>query len=158
VTAMRTYEAVAGVDARLLFSGLAISYLVYFYKLIQRRHYLGARGIAGCMGFECLGLAAVAISMFTPINIIQLAFYHFTFWSIYPIIGLLKKSQGAALRFVGANTILTALFWGVCPFGYAPFRFEISQWVVIFQFFTFIHITSAFSLSAAHPRWIRRIF
>jgi hypothetical protein len=158
-TAMRTYEAIQSVDARLLFAGLAISYLVYLVKLINRRSHIGGfTGVLGAMGFECIGLGAVAISLVAQINIIHLAFYHFVFWSIYPIVGLMKKSALAPLRFVAANVVLSVLFWGISPFGYAPWRFEISQWVVIFQFFTFIHITSAFSLSAAHPQWIRRIF
>ncbi len=107
---------------------------------------------------EWLMLAAVGLSFLVEITFLQMVMYHFVLWTIVPIPML--RAAGAhklveyALLSVATLGLFSVLTISQLGSSIVPLSALFSQ----FYFWSYVHITTSFALSAAHPDWVVQLF
>jgi hypothetical protein len=89
--------------------------------------------------FDNICSTVAVASIYQTIDIVFIAFYHFAFWAIFPLVRLLPDSKLNAFGYACAHAALILLVWYVSPLGVRP----ICSWpvfVVAFTLNTFAHI------------------
>jgi hypothetical protein len=107
---------------------------------------------------EWLVLAVVGLSLLVKISFLQMVMYHFVLWTIIPVpvlraAGTHKLIEYALLSF-GTLDLFAALTITQLGSNLVPLSAVYSQ----FYFWSYVHITASFALSAAHPDWIVQLF
>jgi hypothetical protein len=158
ITLLRHYSELSWIDPALLFVGLGASYFYFFVCLYRAGALQDLTSWIKSAGFEIFGILLVLISLNNPIDLNYIVFYHFVFWSLYPIDKFYELGHGALNRYVVTYTVLFGVFALFSPMGFGsrvtPEYFYYEQFV----FWSFVHITVSFFLSDAHPPWITRWF
>jgi len=107
---------------------------------------------------EWLVLAVVGLSLLVKISFLQMVMYHFVLWTIIPVPVLraagTHKLIEYALLSVGTLGLFAALTITQLGSNLVPLSAVYSQ----FYFWSYVHITASFALSAAHPDWIVQLF
>lgn len=145
-------------DPQLLLAGLAVSYVAFFYFLSRLRPFLDFRTLVENCSFEVLGLVAVVVSFYVQFTFLQLVFYHFVFWTLFPAAKMYAQAPSRLLPYTSMTLLSLGLFLLLSPVG--VFRSYLSP--AIFQKYfiilSYLHITASFALSNAHPQWIVDLF
>jgi hypothetical protein len=146
-------------NARLLWVGLALSYMIFFHYLYQIRSFLNSRSLIENCAFELLGLVAVVASFYVNFKFLQIVFFHFVFWSLFPLPRIFASGSKGLVVYLGVTTLVTGLFLLLSPIGgSAGYSFSSPMFQEQFKIWSYIHITSSFMLSNAHPSWIVGLF
>lgn len=141
------------IDERVLLPVLIASGLLFVFLLLERTG--SAREAFELSSVELL-LVVLILAGVTARGV-DVVFYHVFFWSLHPVAGMLRQSRRAATRFATANGVFTLLFLILSPLTPVGRAYE-PHWYSLFILASFVHITLAFGLSAAHPAWMRRLF
>lgn len=146
------------INPDLLLGGLIISYGVFAYSLFGIRKYLKGGKLIDSFAFELTGMIFVVLSYFIYIGFVDIVFYHFVFWVFYPIQKFSSFGKLPLARYLFLTVACTVIFLILSPIGF--FNYQDSGSIFYKQFFlwSYIHITSSFALSSAHPVWITRLF
>ncbi|MEW6036728.1 MAG: hypothetical protein AB1648_00475 [Pseudomonadota bacterium] len=155
---LRHYSELTWIEPAVLFGGLFFFYLLFFYRLNRLRPALGVKGMIDSCVFEVLGLLLVLCSFFIRFDLNYIVFYHFIFWSLYPIEKFNRLGQGALLRYIMVSLVMIAGFLLFSPAGVVGGDVSESFYYQQFIFWSYAHITLSFVLSDAHPAWITRWF
>lgn len=155
---LRHYSELAWIDPTILFGGLFISYVLFFYRLNRLRPFLGAMDLIDSCAFEMSGLLLVLFSLFAQLNLNYIVFYHFVFWSLYPIEKFNSQGGGALVRYLTVSVLLMGFFLLFSPMGVVDRVVSERYYYQQFIFWSYAHITLSFVLSDAHPVWITRWF
>ncbi len=137
---------------------LAVSGLLYARQVsIGNQQQQGLARLKGT-SVEWLMLAAVGVSLLVEITFLQMVMYHFVLWTIVPIPMLraagTHKLVEYALLSVATLSLFVVLTISQLGASVVPFSALFSQ----FYFWSYVHITTSFALSAAHPDWIVQLF
>lgn len=137
---------------------LAVSGLLYTRQLLIANQSLQGLSRLRDSSVEWLVLGVVGLSLLVKITFLQMVMYHFVLWTIVPIpvlraAGTNKLSEYALLS-VGTLGLFAALTISQLGSNLVPLSAVYSQ----FYFWSYVHITASFALSAAHPDWIVRLF
>ena len=137
---------------------LTLSGLLYARQLLIANQSLQGLSRLKDSSVEWLMLAVVGLSLLVKITFLQMVMYHFVLWTIVPIPVLraagTHKLIEYALLSVGSLGIFAALTISQLGSGLVPLSSVYSQ----FYFWSYVHITASFALSAAHPDWIVQLF
>lgn len=142
----------------LAIGGLAISYVIFFYYLSRIRSLMNLRTLIENCGFELLGLIVLAASIQVRFSYLHIVLYHFVFWSLFPLPKMWTLGRADLVRYLGLTIVCTAAFLLLSPIGLFPSRYATSMFQQQFMLWSYIHITSSFLLSNAHPEWIVNLF
>ena len=157
-----TYASFARGDilnAKLLWTGLSLSYLIFFHYLYQIRSFLNFRTLIENCAFELLGLVAVVASFHVDFKFLHIVFFHFVFWSLFPVPRMFASGSKGLVVYLGATAFVTGLVLLISPIGgSAGYSFSSRMFQEQFKIWSYIHITSSFMLSNAHPGWIVALF
>jgi hypothetical protein len=143
----------------LLVGALVASYGVFFYYLYRLRRLLTARTLIENCGLEILGLVVAAASFTVFFSYLYFVLYHVVFWSLFPLPKISAAGKAQLGWYLGLSAACVAAFVVISPIGpvftsrYAAYLFQ-KQFIL----WTYIHITSSFLLSNAHPEWIVNLF
>jgi hypothetical protein len=160
------YTFVAGYGAAsrytaffVLVGALAVSYGVFFYYLYRVRRLLTIRTLIENCGLEILGLAVAAASLTLFFSYLYFVLYHVVFWSLFPLPKIASAGKAQVGWYVGLSAGFMALFVALSPLGPVfSSRYAANFFQKQFILWTYIHITSSFLLSNAHPEWIVNLF
>nr|CAA9213311.1 putative membrane protein [uncultured Armatimonadetes bacterium] len=141
-----------------LLAGLAVGYPAFFFYLLRLRRSLTTAQLVDLCTFEVLGFLLLVVSCFVNIWFVQIVFYHFVFWALFPLPRMAAQGRGPALTYVALNVAATAFFLLLSPLALLPVHLSAGQWDAQFRFWSYLHITLSFALSTAHPAWITRWF
>jgi hypothetical protein len=133
----------------------------YAFELRRAWPTLGRGRAADLVSVEVIGLIVAATVLTFDINIrfLDVVFYHFVFWAIYPVAKLAKVAGWQGVRRYGLlNAALMALAFAASPFGIVHYALGPSLFLQAFFFFSFLHISASFAVSDQHPAWIIRLF
>lgn len=137
---------------------LTLSGLLYARQLLIANQSLQGLSRLKDSSVEWLMLAVVGLSLLVKITFLQMVMYHFVLWTIVPIPVLraagTHKLIEYALLSVGSLGLFAALTISQLGSGLVPLSSVYSQ----FYFWSYVHITASFALSAAHPDWIVQLF
>lgn len=144
----------------ILFATLALAYIAFFVVLWRVRSDWTPRRLADACSFEVLAGSALALPWIFGITVdfVDVVFYHFAFWALWPVKGMLAKSPRAAGNYVALTIALTAFFIFISPRGMVRYELFGSWYGDQFILWSYIHISTAFALSNAFPAWIVRMF
>jgi len=159
---LRDNKDMAFIDIHILYNflyiGLAISYLVFLFSLFKlRKTNRGSQFIDSC-AFEIMGLILVIASHYVQIKFLDVVCYHFIFWIFYPISKLAEQGTRVLTRYLLSTFVVTTIVFMLSPAGLFFYRLSNSLFWSHFIFWSYIHVTSSFALSNAHPRWLLKLF
>ncbi len=157
VTLLRHTPPATRLDENWLFAALAVSCVFFFANLALARRSFKDASLADLCLFEVLGLIAIAASFFVQISLLHVVMYHFIFWSFYPVQSLARQGRRPVIQYVCLNLVLTGAFFLTSPASPFPLRMSDVLFMAQFRFWSMLHILTSFSLSAAHPVWIRKL-
>ncbi|MGB7451574.1 MAG: hypothetical protein WBM36_05560 [Lysobacterales bacterium] len=137
---------------------LAVSGLLYARQLLIANQSLQGLSRLRDSSVEWLVLGVIGLSLLVKITFLQMVMYHFVLWTIVPIpvlraAGTHKLTEYALLS-VGTLGLFAALTISQLGSNLVPLSAVYSQ----FFFWSYVHITASFALSAAHPDWIVQLF
>ena len=141
-------------DTRFLLIGLAVSSLSFIYFLNSIRGSMKISEMIDHCSFELIGLFLATVSFFIEITFMQIIFYHFMFWILYPMPRVLKRGRSELLRYFILTLVITVPFIMVSPLGIYSYDLYTSPFFAHFMMWSYLHITISFALSEAHPSWI----
>lgn len=152
---LRADPQVAVVPEPVLWTFLALSAGAL---VVQAVSVAGPRAALRDSSVEGLVLIAVAASFFVNITFLQLVMYHFVLWTIVPVPMIRRRGGGPLLEygFLTAGSLMLFLVLTVLQ-GLGG-RADLAFWYGQFFFWSYVHITTSFALSTAHPSWITQIF
>ena len=137
---------------------LTVSGLLYARQLLIANQSLQGLSRLKDSSVEWLMLAVVGLSLLVKISFLQMVMYHFVLWTIVPIPVLraagTHKLVEYALLSVGSLGLFAALTISQLGSNLVPLSLVYSQ----FYFWSYVHITASFALSASHPDWIVKLF
>ncbi len=110
------------------------------------------------LSVEWLMLAVVLASFLVEITFLQLVLYHFVLWTIVPVRILRQQGGGAMVEYSVLTVGALALFLALALLQAAGERADLGFWYAQFLLWSYVHITTSFALSAAHPAWIVKLF
>lgn len=134
---------------------------VYAFELSRVSPLLTRKQAVDLVSVEVLGLVVAAAVLVFDLNIrfLDVVFYHFVFWAIYPVAKLAKTAGWRGVRRYGiVNTSMIALAFAASPFGVTHYELGPSLFLQAFFFLSFLHISASFAVSDQHPAWIIRLF
>lgn len=137
------------------FIGSCVFFVVSLWNVKPRLK--GAKLIDG-FAFEVIGLGLVVVSFYVQILFLHVVFYHFVFWVLYPIAKISKQGRKPLARYFVETFASTALFLALSPIGISAYVLHGSFFFRQFFLWSYLHITSSFAFSNAHPNWIVRWF
>ncbi len=139
----------------LLLAGAALAHQVL---VAARGDADGLRGALNGSAVEWLVLMAVGASFLVTMTFLQLVMYHFVLWTIVPVPLVLKRGRGAVLEYGLLTTGSLLLFMVLTVLQGLGGRADLAFWYGQFYLWSYVHITTSFALSAAHPAWIVQLF
>lgn len=109
-------------------------------------------------GVESIALLVVGLSFFVEITFLQIVMFHFILWTVVPLPAMRQKGANQLAEY-GLLTAGALLFFIVLTMSqlfssYFSLSFFYSQFII----WSYIHITTSFALSSAHPQWIVQLF
>ena len=97
-------------------------------------------------------------SLFKP-SYLYFVLYHVVFWSLFPLPKISAAGKAHLGWYLGLSAACVAAFVAISPIGPVfTSRYAVSIFQRQFILWTYIHITSSFLLSNAHPEWIVNLF
>lgn len=157
---LRIDPQVAVVPEPALWSFLAVATVALAHQSLLAARQEGA-GLAAALrdsSVEWLVLLAVGASLFVQITFLQLVMYHFVLWTIVPIPMLRQRGRGPLVEYGLLSAGALLLFLGLTVMQLLGGRASLAFWYAQFYFWSYVHITTSFALSSAHPAWIVNIF
>lgn len=156
----RHYPDLDFVPDTLVFAGLAVAYPVFFALLYRLRGVLTPGACIDLCLFEVLGLfLLIATSVLNKhVWFLQVVFYHFVFWSLYPLPKMAAQGRREVKRYIFLNIALTGTFLFLILLAISRWGATLGMVEAHFRLWSYIHITFSFALSSAHPSWITRWF
>lgn len=145
-------------NPQLLFAGLAVAYVAFFYYLYRIRSFVDVRIRLDNCAVELFGLVAVVVSFYVQFAFLHLVFYHFAFWALFPAAKMYTQAPRRLLAYIGLTTVSLAGFLLLSPIGMFSSQLHPTTFQKYFVFFSYLHITASFVLSNAHPQWIVDLF
>ncbi len=137
---------------------LGVSGVLYARQLMVTNQSLQGLSRLKDSSVEWLMLGVVGLSLLVKITFLQMVMYHFVLWTIVPVPVLraagTHKLIEYALLSVGVLGLFAALTITQLGSSLVPLSSVYSQ----FYFWSYVHITASFALSAAHPDWIVQLF
>ena len=157
---LRLDPEIGQIPEAFLWSFLAIAALLYLYQFraTLQKGVTGISDVVRDSSVELMALILVGLSLFTHITFLQFVMYHFVLWTIIPVPGIKQQGKNQLAEY-GLLTVGTLLFFIVLIANqlfssYLNLSFYYSQFIV----WSYIHITTSFALSSAHPKWIVGLF
>ncbi|MBI3248950.1 MAG: hypothetical protein HYZ50_20810 [Deltaproteobacteria bacterium] len=148
----------SSLPATALLAGLTICYGGFFYYLYRLRSVLTRQTLIENCSLELLGLGAVAASFYLNFSFMAVVFYHFVFWALFPLLKMYELGVGKLASYVGVTVLSLAVFLLLSPIGMFSFLFPPLLFRQQFYLWSYLHITTSFVLSNAHPQWIVQLF
>jgi hypothetical protein len=145
-------------NEELLWTGLVLSYGFFFYYLWQIKSSLRFKTLIDNCSFEILGLVAVAVSYYVNFKFLEVVFYHFVFWTLYPMVKMRAPRGHAIAAYLGLTAVFTGVFVLLSPLGGTIYGFSLVTYQWQFTIWSYIHITASLMLSNANPAWIVGLF
>ncbi|MDX2418961.1 MAG: hypothetical protein QNK19_16005 [Xanthomonadales bacterium] len=137
---------------------LTLSGLLYARQLLIANQSLQGLSRLRDSSVEWLMLAVVGLSLLIKITFLQMVMYHFVLWTIVPIPVLRTAGTHKLVEYgllsVASLGLFAALTISQLGSSLVPLSSVYSQ----FFFWSYVHITASFALSAAHPDWIVQLF
>lgn len=134
--------------------------VIYIFQLraAKSAQRVGLNDLIKGSGVELMLLALVGLSFFFRITFLQVVMYHFVLWTIVPIPAIKSRGQYrlAEYSLLTAGSLL--LFLSVTMTQLFSSFMSLSFLYTQFIFWSYIHITTSFALSVAHPQWIVNLF
>lgn len=155
---LRDQPGLQFINPDILLGGLIASYVVFAFSLLRIKKHLNGRELIDSFAFELIGLGLVVLSYFVRIGFIEIVLYHFIFWVFYPIQKFNSLGKAPLFQYLGLTLFCTVLFLVLSPVGVFNYPQSGSIFYSQFVLWSYIHITSSFALSSAHPAWITRLF
>jgi hypothetical protein len=142
-----------------LVAALVVSYGVFFFYLYRIRRLLTLRTLIENCGLEILGLVVAAASFTVFFSYLYFVLYHVVFWSLFPLPKMSAAGRTQLGWYLGLSAACVAAFVAISPIGPVfTSRYAANIFQKQFILWTYIHITSSFLLSNAHPEWIVNLF
>ncbi len=155
---LRGRPELRGIPQSFLLGGLLISSFSFAWILYRSRASLTKNEIIDNCFLEICYLPLVAASFFFKPTLTHFVCYHLFFWAIYPI-PKLARAEGNDLKAYLLTTFLILIpIYLFSPYGIRRYPMSGSWFDHQFYFWSYLHITTSFALSAAHPTWITRWF
>jgi hypothetical protein len=160
---LRDHNFIEKLSAPFIVAGLLAS-IGYYGFMLRRSWPLLTKGERrdSCF-FEATGLIFCVLSLFTRIYFLDVVLFHVLFWTFYPLSNILNQSR-ANNRVISAAVFLLlsvglgfVLFFGQQIKTGSPFL-TARNFVNIFEWTSYLHITFSFFLSNSQPDWIIRWF
>lgn len=148
----------SSMPATVLLTGLSICYGGFFYYLYRLRSVLTRQNLLENCGLELLGLGAVAASFYVNFSFMAVVFYHFVFWALFPLLKMSELGTKKLASYIGVSVLSLVGFLALSPIGVLNFMFPPLLFRQQFYLWSYIHITTSFVLSNAHPQWIVQLF
>lgn len=146
------------IDPNILFVGLGISYLAFFFFLFRLRNQLSREELINNSCMEILGLALIPLADYASLSIFHIAFYHFVSWCLIPLQMIARQGKKSVFNYLGVTLLVTGGIFFLTPIGLDSLAFSKEFMGFQFVLWSFIHITISFGLSKAHPQWITKWF
>jgi hypothetical protein len=142
----------------LLAGGFTASYALFFFYLYRIRRLLTRRTLLENCGAEIVGIFIAVVSLSVTFSYLHVVLYHVISWTFYPIPKMWAQSGRQLAAYVGLTVASVAGFLLISPLGLFPTRYAVAVFQKQFILWTYIHITSSFVLSNAHPDWVVNLF
>ena len=157
---LRSDPMISRLPEPFLWSFLLLAIVLYLNQLrvTHPEANTGASWVLKQSGVELVVLLLLGLSFFTQITFLQVVMYHFVLWTIMPV--RVMKHQGTGqLAEYGLLTVGTLLFFIVLITNqFFSNALNLSFYYSQFILWSYIHITTSFALSSAHPQWIVGLF
>ena len=155
---LRGRAEMQGIPHSFLLAGLLISSVCFAWVLYRSSGLLNKDEMIDNCFLEICYLPLIAASFFIKLTLTHFVCYHILFWAIYPV-PKFSRSGANSLRLYLAATFLALLpIYLFSPYGIVRYPLPGSFFDHQFYFWSYVHITTSFALSSAHPAWIARWF
>lgn len=155
---LRHDPTVAQVPEVWLWLFLALSGFLFMRQLgTENRDQKGLAKLRGS-SVEWLMLAVVGLSFVVEISFLQMVMYHFVLWTIVPIPLIRSRGTHKLIEYFMISIATLGLFAALTISQLGSSLVPLSSVYSQFYFWSYVHITASFALSAAHPDWIVRLF
>jgi hypothetical protein len=155
------FDAVVGqLPDAFLWSFLTVAAVLHAFQLLaaQRQPDNETAGLLRESAIELLLLLLVGLSIFTRVTFLQFVMYHFILWTLLPIAAIRQQGRSQLAEYglltVGALLFFIVLITNQLFSTYLNLSFYYSQFIL----WSYIHITTSFALSSAHPQWMVDLF
>lgn len=139
-----------------LYVSVAASTVWYAYELFRNRQNFTAKQMVDSVIYELLGFVFLAVSFRYSIGLLHFFLYHFVYWALYPVPGMIRKGPATVRAYAGWHAVLLSLL------GFAVYFTNLQKSYMVLPYllnwFAYVHIAMSFVLSKVHPSWMGRIF
>jgi hypothetical protein len=139
-----------------LYVGVAASTVWYAYELFRNRQNFTAKQMVDSVIYELLGFVFLAVSFRYSIGLLHFFLYHFIYWALYPVPGMIRKGPATVRAYAGWHVFLLSLLGVAVYFTNLQKSYMVLPYLL--NWFAYVHITMSFVLSKEHPSWMGRIF
>jgi hypothetical protein len=155
---LRHDPALQWLNPKATFVVLAVTTGAMALILFKKRHeYTRAEMLQLCVA-ELWTLSLVPFANKLHINLFQVILYHVIFWTIYPVKAMLKGGLAPVLRYSAITVAFLAVSVAIAPFSGLPWRLSFTTYERLFWLLGYLHISTSFALSSAHPMFMRKLF
>lgn len=137
---------------------LAVSGLLYVRQLGMANQQTNGLARFKDSLVEWIMLAVVGLSLVVNITFLQMVMYHFVLWTIVPIPVIRAAGTHKLVEYALLSVATLSLFMVLTISQLGSSFVPMSSLYTQFYFWSYVHITTSFALSAAHPDWIVQLF
>jgi len=153
---LRHHAGIRFINHEFLLGGVVVSTVWYVIELLRNRHRLTTRELIDSTFYEIVSFGLLALSLYQRLTLTHFFLYHFVYWALYPLPGILKKGTRSVAIYGGLHALLLPIIWALSAQG--PFSLSDRVLAIIFPLLGFTHISMSFALSLAQPSWVTNIF
>ena len=103
-------------------------------------------------------LAVLVLAGGVRLQLLDVVCYHFLFWFLHPLPAMSARGRSRVAAYLAVIGLSTALAWTLSPFGARGSLLNPGSYVARFYAWSYVHVSSSFAVSAAHPGFITRWF
>lgn len=156
ITILRNQPGLEGLNHAVLFTAVGLSAVWYFAMLHRSRASFSVPQLIDSCMYEIVSFSMLALSFSYPLNLGHFFMYHFVFWALYPIPGMIKKGPSTVRTYAAWHIILLPALWAL--FTHMQINPALRSIPALFGWLGFIHITTSLGLSDEQPQWIIKFF